>query len=273
MLKIWGRVMNSWTKLVFRERYGEITRKIKVLRLLEEVMELAQAEDVSAEEALIIRNQVWNKPKGECTQEMGGVLTCLAGYAALADMDLEECFWAEYTRIIDPAIIEKVRYRNLEGDKIGFDKQPKVVDNPPVSTGMVIQGKVPLTRDVKGPLRAILAGLTDNLSTGEFTSYIAAASLIIRGEDIRLVVNSVADRDMSLPAQIFVSLQAFTLFVYAPDGHKFPMFVQREESGDGVVIGLPTGQIIWKEKGDNPHLLMFKGILEVILKNLDERYP
>lgn len=121
-MKIWQRLMKNWSKLVFRERYIDITPKIRSLRCLEEMMELCQTENVSEEEIDIIKRQVYDKPKGEPLQELGGVMTTLAGYACTRDFDIEEAFWSEYERICDPVIMEKVRNRNLAGDKIGFEK-------------------------------------------------------------------------------------------------------------------------------------------------------
>lgn len=122
-MKLWQQLCDNWSKLVFKERYKDITPKIRAFRALEEMLELAQAEDVTEEEVLIIVRQVYDKPKGEPHQELGGVVTCLAAYSATSGLDMEECFLKEYMRICDPAVMEKVRKRNLDGDKIGFKKE------------------------------------------------------------------------------------------------------------------------------------------------------
>lgn len=122
-MKIWQRMVKRWSLLVFRERYTEITPKIRVLRVLEEAAELAQAEGVTEEEFDHIKRQVFGKPPGEWNKELGAVLICLAGYASTRNADLEWEFWNEFERIMDPGIMEKVRKRNLEGDKIGFVKK------------------------------------------------------------------------------------------------------------------------------------------------------
>jgi NTP pyrophosphatase (non-canonical NTP hydrolase) len=93
-----------------------------MLRVVEEVLELAQAEAVTPAEITIILYQVYGKPEGALHQELGGVMTTLAAYAATANLDLETAFWDEFERIMDPQIMEKVRTRNLAGDKIGFKK-------------------------------------------------------------------------------------------------------------------------------------------------------
>lgn len=123
-MKIWQRLCGRWSQLVFRERFEEVTPFIRVLRVLEEVLELSQAEGVSLNEALAILIQVYDRPKGTPQAELGGVAITLANYAESAGYDLEEAFWTEFERIMDPALMEKVRRRNLEGDKIGFKRVP-----------------------------------------------------------------------------------------------------------------------------------------------------
>ncbi len=120
---IWSKLMSRWSQLVFRDRYKDITPHIRSLRALEEMMELCQAEGVTAEEVYIIKNQVFSRPKGEVEQELGGVLTTISAYAATRYLNIEDIFYSEFTRIMDPVIMEKVRTRNLEGDKIGFEKK------------------------------------------------------------------------------------------------------------------------------------------------------
>jgi NTP pyrophosphatase (non-canonical NTP hydrolase) len=122
-MQLWQSLVDRWSRLVFRERHPEITPKIRVLRVLEEALELAQAEGVTTSEAITIVDQVFSKPKGYAHQELGGVLITLAGYADTANDDLESAFWAEFRRIMDPEIMEKVRIRNLAGDKIGFERK------------------------------------------------------------------------------------------------------------------------------------------------------
>ena len=122
-MNIWSRLMANWSFIVFRERCAEITPKIRALRVLEEAIELAQSEGVTEDEVNIIRNQVFSKPPGVPYQELGGVLTTLAGYSHTSEYLLEEVFLSEFGRIMDPQIILKVRHRNLEGDKIGFEKK------------------------------------------------------------------------------------------------------------------------------------------------------
>lgn len=115
------RLLGRWSNLVFGSI--KITPRIRAMRLLEEAYELAQAEGVSELECVIIRDQVYGKPAGEPRKELGGVLTTAFAYADCADFDSSDAFWTEFERIMDPAMMEKVRHRNLAGDKIGFKKE------------------------------------------------------------------------------------------------------------------------------------------------------
>lgn len=119
----WTNLTDVWSRLVFGDRHKDITPKIRVLRLLEEVIELAQAEGVTRDEVGIITEQVMAKPPGDRFQELGGVAVCLSGYCATSGLMLDDAFHTEFQRICDPAVMNKVRTRNLAGDKIGFDKK------------------------------------------------------------------------------------------------------------------------------------------------------
>lgn len=118
---LWQRLAGRWSNIVFAGHLDRVTPRIRALRLLEETLELCQAEGVTPEEAAIIVRQVYSRPVGEAEQELGGVMTTLMAYAYTAGLDCESAWWREFERIMDPAMMEKVRRRNLEGDKIGLN--------------------------------------------------------------------------------------------------------------------------------------------------------
>ena len=121
-MKIWQRLVQRWSFLTFREHSSRITPRIRMFRLLEETLELSQAEGVDLADVYTIVDQVYSRPTGQPHQELGGVIVCAVAYAACAGYDLEEAFWSEFERIMDPAMMEKVRTRNLSGDKIGMQE-------------------------------------------------------------------------------------------------------------------------------------------------------
>lgn len=118
-----SRMYRRWMVLVFGESLAAaVAPRVRVMRLLEEVVELSQAELVTEDEAVAIVRQVYAKPSGLAYQERGGVMLTLVGYADSVQADLSHDFWEEMARVFDPEIVERVRYRNLHGDKIGMAK-------------------------------------------------------------------------------------------------------------------------------------------------------
>lgn len=119
MKGVWEMLTVNWQKLVFGDRV--VTPHVRTLRLLEETLELCQCERVTEEEVQKITRQVYDKPVGNPYNELGGVMICCAIYAGISGWTLEDAFWHEFTRIMDPKIMDKVRTRNLNGDKIGME--------------------------------------------------------------------------------------------------------------------------------------------------------
>lgn len=119
-VRVMQRLIRRWQYLVFRERNTDVTPRVRALRLLEEVLELCQADEISETDIFIVLRQVYDKEPGHPISELGGVIICAVAYAETRGWDLEDIFWTEFERIMDPVIMEKVRRRNLEGDKIGM---------------------------------------------------------------------------------------------------------------------------------------------------------
>jgi NTP pyrophosphatase (non-canonical NTP hydrolase) len=116
----WKERYKVWHDRVFGDCASEHGRKVYAMRLLEEALELAQAEGVTPIVCAAIQYQVYSKPAGNPEKELGGVLVTMTGYALYADLDIEATFETELERIQDEKIIDRVRYRNFHGDKIGM---------------------------------------------------------------------------------------------------------------------------------------------------------
>lgn len=84
--------------------------KVRVYRFLEEAMELAQAMEVSKEDAAKLLDYVFSRPVGEVQQELGGVVFTLVGVANSLDMD----FLLEGHRSVDEAYgrIDQIRAKS-----------------------------------------------------------------------------------------------------------------------------------------------------------------
>lgn len=65
-----------------------LNRKERVHRFLEEALELAQAAGCTANEASYLVDYVFSRPAGEIKQEVGGVMTTLAAFCSVHDLDM-----------------------------------------------------------------------------------------------------------------------------------------------------------------------------------------
>lgn len=85
----------------------------RVLRFIEEALELAQALELSQEDAHRLVTYVFNRPKGEPAQEVGGTMVTLAALCAVTDLDMQKSGEEELSRIWFnmPAIREKQIYK------------------------------------------------------------------------------------------------------------------------------------------------------------------
>jgi len=124
-MKSWQDRIRRWHDFVFDEWDKTLGPRIYSMRLLEEALELAQAEKIALREIGHIIDQVYRKPPGDPTKEFGGVLVTATGYTNQAGLDMEATFEAEFARIQDPALIERIRFRNYRGDKIGLRPQDR----------------------------------------------------------------------------------------------------------------------------------------------------
>lgn len=107
----------AWMDLVWPG--GENQRPIdRVLRVIEEALELGQSEGVELAEALGLVHQVYGKPVGEAGAEFAGLVFTVACYAASRQWQMGPAFYAELTRVKDPAVIERVRWKVESGEVV-----------------------------------------------------------------------------------------------------------------------------------------------------------
>lgn len=82
--------VDRWTRECFGEATAIDTTKGNA-RFLEEALELVQSCDFTAEAAHRLVDYVFNRPVGEKSQELGGVLTTLASLANAHKMSMTAC--------------------------------------------------------------------------------------------------------------------------------------------------------------------------------------
>lgn len=73
--------------------------KERAVRLLEEALELAQAEDIGLETVSATALYVYGRPKGERSQEAAGVAVCLLAYCRARHLSFLRIADKEVTRI------------------------------------------------------------------------------------------------------------------------------------------------------------------------------
>lgn len=100
----------EWAVACFGQAHTD-DRDVRALRVLEEVLELAQAAGCDERTARRVLEYVYGRPAGVVSQEVGGTLITLAVFCEAYALDMEGCGEAEYDgRIL--ARIEKIRERN-----------------------------------------------------------------------------------------------------------------------------------------------------------------
>jgi hypothetical protein len=102
--------MLAWLDEVFADQGRDPEERI--IRTLEEVMELAQTENVTREQMHALVDQVMDKPVGEREQELGGTLVTLSSYMAVRQLNGVDAFNKEFVRVQDPEIIEKIKAKH-----------------------------------------------------------------------------------------------------------------------------------------------------------------
>lgn len=81
-------------------------------RFLEEALELVQACGASREMAHQAVDYVFDREVGKREQEVGGVMSCLAALCSAWSIDLDEATHQELERILDPAVMERIRKKH-----------------------------------------------------------------------------------------------------------------------------------------------------------------
>jgi hypothetical protein len=85
--------------VVSRIGADNMQRKERAMRLLEEAVELAQAEGITADQVSRQIAHVFSRPAGEPTQEASGVAVCLLGWCAATGNRFDDIATAEIERI------------------------------------------------------------------------------------------------------------------------------------------------------------------------------
>lgn len=102
----------EWWCLACHGRERTYNKKERILRFVEESIELAQALDLSKEEVIRLVEWVYSRNKGETFQEIGGVMITIAALCTANDYDLGNAGETELTRIW--ICMDKIREKQLQ---------------------------------------------------------------------------------------------------------------------------------------------------------------
>lgn len=94
-------------------------RQERALRLLEEALELAQAESLGMPIVIQLMLRVWSRPVGEVHQEVAGIGVTTLAYCAAAGLDFERELEIELERIRRPEVQESIRKKQHEKREAG----------------------------------------------------------------------------------------------------------------------------------------------------------
>ena len=86
----------------------------RACRLFEEATELAQAMGMSQEMGQSIFDNTYSKPAGDLPNEIGGTFICLLAATDAVGHDAYKCMHAEYERIRQPELMDKLRNKHAE---------------------------------------------------------------------------------------------------------------------------------------------------------------
>ena len=103
----------SWCRETFEGIAAWETTQERAYRFLEEAVELFQAVGMTELDAIKIVDYVYKRPVGEISQEIGGTMITLLALASQQDQCVESSMLAEYNRITQPEVQQKIRAKQL----------------------------------------------------------------------------------------------------------------------------------------------------------------
>lgn len=122
-------------------------------RFLEEAIELVQANGFSEEQTQLITKYVYGRPKGEPSQEIGGVMVTLAALANPLGHSIEAASETELARILDPDMQSRIREKQKSKPKSSPlpGAYPERVAGMPPEMAAPYGGAVPVPPPVPSP--------------------------------------------------------------------------------------------------------------------------
>ena len=105
------RRVHQWIMTCFGVEVGRDTVE-RGDRFLEEALELVQAAGHSKERVLSLVEYVYNRPVGEVSQEVGGVMNTLAAFCNAHNVEMEYAAYQEMDRVEKPDMMAKIKAKH-----------------------------------------------------------------------------------------------------------------------------------------------------------------
>jgi len=112
----------AWIRECFGEESAS-SKKERVLRFIEEALELAQAAGLSQGECLTMVDYVFSRSVGEPKQETGGTVVCLAALCSAMGFDMMTAAFVELERCkLNTGRIREKHFNKGPGIRTGHDE-------------------------------------------------------------------------------------------------------------------------------------------------------
>ena len=108
-----ARRIGSWVRRAFGEA-AMTDRWERTARVLEEALELAQAEGLTAADVQRVLDRTYSRPVGEPSQEAAGLMVTLLAWAEATGTDLATVTLAEVERIEQPVVMARIQLKQRE---------------------------------------------------------------------------------------------------------------------------------------------------------------
>lgn len=102
-----------WCKKTFDGIIAWDTDAERAYRFFEEAGELFQAMGMTKTDAVRVIDYVFERPIGDLSQEIGGVMVTLLALGAQQQVNVETCLLTEFHRIHKPSVRDKIRHKQI----------------------------------------------------------------------------------------------------------------------------------------------------------------
>lgn len=117
------KAVAGWVSATFGKSVQD-SRRERAMRVCEEGIELAQSEGLGFDVIQRLAVRVYDRPKGEPTQEGAGVGVTLFAWADAAGLDLRTIVLDELARVSDPEVQVKCREKAKEKARFNLGMLP-----------------------------------------------------------------------------------------------------------------------------------------------------